>query len=157
MSNNNEFEMNMFECTICFEDYNSSHKKPLVLRCGHTFCKYCVLDIFFKNQGVKRCPLNCIDNLVYKNIDDVTVNYFVLNMIEQSAVQEKCSVHHTSLCDMYCSNCDKRICSKCLREHKNHEVEDYEDYVKQCSDRQKEALTFIKDHFLKSEERKLQA
>ena len=38
----------------------------------------------------------------------------------------------------------------------NHEFEDYEDYVKQCSDRQKEALAFIKDHFKASEQRILQ-
>ena len=57
---------------------------------------------------------------------------------------------------MFCVDCDKRLCTKCIKEHKNHELEDYEDYVKQCSDRQKEALAFIKDHFKASEQRILQ-
>lgn len=145
----------MLKCSICEEDFNSTDKKPLVLTCGHTFCKQTVMEMFFKKQNdAKQCPLKCIDKLVYNNIDEVGVNYFVLNMVEQSGAQEKCSVHPTTLCDMYCSNCDKRICSKCLKEHKNHNFEDFEDYVKQCSDRKKDALAFIKNHLVLSDQRK---
>ena len=99
--------MDMLKCIICEEDYNSSDKKPLVLTCGHTFCKQTVLDMFFKRQNaVKKCPLACNDNLAYNNIEEVKVNYAILNMIGQSAVQEKCSIHPTTLCDMYCVNCN---------------------------------------------------
>ena len=145
--------MDLLQCTICDEDYNSSDKKPLVLTCGHTFCKQTVLDWFFKKQK-KECPV-CKDKVTYINIDEVKVNIAILKIVEQSAVQEKCSSHPTALCDTYCVDCDKRICSKCLKDHKNHELEDYEELVKQCSDNKKEALAIIKDHFKASEQRKV--
>ena len=32
----------IFECGVCFKQYNHSEKKPLSLPCGHTFCLECL-------------------------------------------------------------------------------------------------------------------
>jgi len=33
-------------CRYCASGYNSDNRKPLVLACGHTFCKDCVQGHF---------------------------------------------------------------------------------------------------------------
>lgn len=35
----------IFECGVCFKQYNHNEKKPLSLPCGHTFCLECLKQI----------------------------------------------------------------------------------------------------------------
>ena len=37
--------MNILECLVCYEEYNSNNKLPLILKCNHTICKECVLKL----------------------------------------------------------------------------------------------------------------
>lgn len=41
-------------CELCFETYNAEERKPLVLNCGHTYCKECINKIMKSNP--KLCP-----------------------------------------------------------------------------------------------------
>lgn len=34
--------MSAFSCSVCFEDFNSDLRKPILLECGHTFCSHCL-------------------------------------------------------------------------------------------------------------------
>ena len=43
----------MEDCIICKEAYNEE-KIPFELDCTHTFCKFCILDMFKRDN---RCPL----------------------------------------------------------------------------------------------------
>ena len=43
-----------FECKICYSPYNDTDKVPLVLPCGHTYCKECIKTLYI-NRRVK-CP-----------------------------------------------------------------------------------------------------
>lgn len=46
---------------------------------------------------------------------------------------------------MYCIDCDKMICSKCLIQgHKTHNFEIYEDYLKECKVNKEEVMSLIK-------------
>jgi hypothetical protein len=48
-----------FDCIICFEKYNDSNRKPLVLiPCGHTICKKC-------SESIDNCP-KCRKNIERK-------------------------------------------------------------------------------------------
>lgn len=31
-----------FECGICTSNFNSGERQPLILQCGHTFCRECL-------------------------------------------------------------------------------------------------------------------
>lgn len=33
------FEESSMKCTLCFVSYDPDAKRPLILTCGHTFCK----------------------------------------------------------------------------------------------------------------------
>ncbi len=52
------------ECAICTNMYI----EPMILQCGHTFCKKCLNDAF--KIGKKKCPLcNCkLNSIAYRNI-----------------------------------------------------------------------------------------
>ena len=58
---------------------------------------------------------------------------------------------------MYCIDCNKLICSKCLIQcHKNHNLVFYEDYLNECKDRKEEAMNLVKMHRDKNNKLKLQ-
>ena len=40
-----KLKRSVLECKICFEEFNTKVKEPLVLKCGHTFCSQCIKTI----------------------------------------------------------------------------------------------------------------
>ena len=48
MKNRNIMPDDLLECKICFEAFNTTDRKPLVLPCGHTFCKVTISDLINK-------------------------------------------------------------------------------------------------------------
>ncbi|XP_058038881.1 breast cancer type 1 susceptibility protein isoform X2 [Ahaetulla prasina] len=46
------FQKNL-ECSICLEGL----KEPAVTKCGHTFCRFCILKLLTYKEGTTRCPL----------------------------------------------------------------------------------------------------
>ncbi|KAG7164693.1 uncharacterized protein LOC121871292 [Homarus americanus] len=47
---------NPLECTLCYEEYNETGRRPRCLPCGHTFCSSCVASSIFRSKVT--CP-NC--------------------------------------------------------------------------------------------------
>ncbi len=43
-------------CQYCKENFNSNNNLPYLLKCGHFFCKSCILNNFTSGQGQIRCP-----------------------------------------------------------------------------------------------------
>lgn len=67
----------IFECGVCFKQYNHSEKKPLSLPCGHTFCLECLRQIS-KHQVIK-CPFDKVPH--HTNPENLPVNYAVLTAL----------------------------------------------------------------------------
>jgi hypothetical protein len=63
----------MFYCKSCEADFDSVVNLPLVLQCGHTFCKTC-LGQSFRLEGSFRC-LNCF--YICSESGPLTVNYIL--------------------------------------------------------------------------------
>ena len=62
------------KCVICNDSYDEGDKKPLVLvNCGHSFCKNCVLQ--FSN---KKCPVCRLD------YDKYIENWLVIEILSQT-------------------------------------------------------------------------
>jgi len=51
-----EKELQVPECSICSEAYDTKIRVPIVLWCGHTLCKEC-LDKLLVNKNIE-CPFD---------------------------------------------------------------------------------------------------
>ena len=104
-------------CAVCFESYNYSFNKPLVLSCGHTFCNACIHVLI---QSSPQCP-KCKKRFLSRNIDMIPVNWEMLHMIDEldgKAVEKTsniifCKRHLTEAIKYLCSACNMWICDKC--------------------------------------------
>ena len=67
----------IFECGVCFKQYNHSEKKPLSLPCGHTFCLECLRQI--NKHSIIKCPFDKIAHHI--SADNLPVNYAVLTAL----------------------------------------------------------------------------
>ena len=52
---------NVLQCDICHNNFDMNTHRPLVAKCGHTFCKHCIL-CNHQNTNFSSCP---IDNIQY--------------------------------------------------------------------------------------------
>jgi hypothetical protein len=65
----------ILKCKICLNKYNINNNEPLILKCGHTYCKACISD----KSNDTSCPLCGIH--VSFNIELCAVNAVVVEMI----------------------------------------------------------------------------
>lgn len=61
------------DCSICFNSFNDHKNRPLILPCGHTFCKAC----FQREQrgGASQCFL---DRKAFPAVSKLTTNFILL-------------------------------------------------------------------------------
>lgn len=71
------------ECSVCLEHFNDGNQTPIVLGCGHTFCKTCVLRIY---DGFRcQCP-NCRTFIAGR---PETRNLLVLGLVAEARAAEE--------------------------------------------------------------------
>ena len=81
------------KCDICKNYFDLNSHRPLIAKCGHTFCKHCILS----NKGEENnnsCPIDkqqsvlsiesCINNL---KLEEIVKNVF--NIEEQKIIPQK--------------------------------------------------------------------
>jgi len=124
----------IFECQICYKQYNHSDKKPLSLPCGHTFCLECLRQL--NKHSIIKCPFDKIAH--HQVADNLPVNYAVLTVLpmnqtaappvkggqETGPAISMCDVHKSKKVKFFCKNDQEMFCSKCVLRHTNlkHEV-----------------------------------
>ena len=91
-------------CSICYSKYSQNSHIPLVLTCGHTFCKECVLR-------VSKCPL------CRKIITSTTTNLIIFQI--SCTTLGQCS---HKLKKLFCPLCASALCISCVAEHNMHGV-----------------------------------
>uniref|UniRef100_A0A6B2LIT0 RING-type domain-containing protein n=1 Tax=Arcella intermedia TaxID=1963864 RepID=A0A6B2LIT0_9EUKA len=101
----------MFDCSICLDTL----KDPLVVSCGHTFCKCCLLQV-----KAKECPV-CRSSI--PSIETLPKNWILINLMDQlknkKPKQIICGNCETSSATIFCENCDFNLCDDCNNnEHK---------------------------------------
>ncbi|XP_050723807.1 E3 ubiquitin-protein ligase TRIM63-like isoform X5 [Eriocheir sinensis] len=109
---NSEGLREAMSCDVCSEVYERTLRTPLVLPCGHTFCRVCLVAL--KKQGNFLCP-SC--RAVHNNVqvEALTINFSLLNILPfcNEFTFEQCNTHGDDL-RYWCCTCDLPLCSLCL-------------------------------------------
>ena len=118
-------------CPICFELYqeNSEHV-PRILLCHHTLCESCVTNAIKENSI--QCPECRVSYQVDNGVRTFPQNKYILGLITVKAREAKtsqpekpCEEHSNKELSVYCNDCEKAICLKCLSTiHRGHDVVD---------------------------------
>ena len=49
--------MDCYECCVCYRPYEENERRPCVLKCGHTFCMFCLKRIkYYEDEEKRHCP-----------------------------------------------------------------------------------------------------
>lgn len=114
-------------CAVCLELFNSQERLPLILTCGHSLCKACILSIR-QAQGFIICPIDrATEN---KTVESLITNLALLQLVDVSNFTDypRCRLHPSKKLRYYCSDpCGQAFCSKCILEHSYHKCLDPED------------------------------
>ena len=71
-------------CQCCKNSFNSKENLPYLFKCGHFFCKQCIIDQFTDEEGIK-CPN---DGLIANSISDLKI---LNNFITDKTVTQRTS------------------------------------------------------------------
>ncbi|XP_055486254.1 E3 ubiquitin-protein ligase TRIM41-like [Leucoraja erinacea] len=117
-------------CSICLDFY----REPVMVDCGHNFCKNCILDYWEKQSGNISCP-KCREEFPQRNI---RLNRFAANMVEsvrklsqkpkEPGGDPRCPLHDEKL-KLFCETDKTAICVVCAvsQEHKDHKISPLKD------------------------------
>ena len=108
------------KCNVCFDFYNSSDKKPILLNCGHSLCKSCLVRLENRNCST------CRSEITQEDLEDIPVNQALIRLAE-NRIEEKnddnniCKDHNLPK-NCECTSHRTMICAVCgLMKHKQCE------------------------------------
>ncbi|CAI2387030.1 unnamed protein product [Moneuplotes crassus] len=111
---------NLDECIVCNSEERFVHNS-LCKHCGNAICNECWEEILGKSQECPMCrsPVtkeDIVENRLYKQ-----------RIEEKKARNQYCENHPKQICGLYCFDCEKPICNKCIprKRHKEHRVFTY--------------------------------
>lgn len=99
-------------CEMCSAVYQTESCDPVLLPCGHTFCRTCVAGV--QRKGDLSCP-TCSRDISHLDVKDLLVNFQVLNLSRNynKLQQDSCRDHGDEL-KYWCRDCESSLCSLCL-------------------------------------------
>ncbi|XP_042231986.1 uncharacterized protein LOC121872923 [Homarus americanus] len=123
-------------CQVCSDVYQSGLRDPLVLCCGHTFCRSCLSSL--RVRGDFNCP-SCRRDLDHIDLEDLPICFSLLGLASSYThfQCETCSDHGGDL-TYWCRGCNAALCGLCLYSShpQNHDVQ----LAKVCLQEKKHAL-----------------
>ncbi|XP_066957680.1 uncharacterized protein [Macrobrachium rosenbergii] len=110
-------------CAVCSEEYRSGKHDPLILQCGHTFCRSCITNI--KDSKKHFCP-TCRDEIGEDTYEKLPMNFSILSLSENMPqFKPKTCALHGKLLDLWCSHCQVVVCGLCVvsdHRQETHEI-----------------------------------
>ncbi|XP_048468620.1 E3 ubiquitin-protein ligase TRIM50 [Rhincodon typus] len=109
-------------CPICLEIF----KQPLMLQCGHSYCKNCIHSLSGNLASCFTCPVcrKAVDSRSSSpNVSLARVIDTLMVINGSSGDQENCRDHHNPL-SLYCEKDQQIICGLCgiIGQHKQHKI-----------------------------------
>lgn len=154
-----ELNADYFDCPVCSESWLS--KDPRVLPCQHTLCKDCLSKLEHKEcvrfeyiENVINCPV-CRLTIVWpeRGLAGFPRNLVASNVTINKKLEQvnkvNCEKHDLEIIFVCCFCSNIPICKKCWKNHENHKLKVYEDYVKLKNFKKKfnETVEKFKSHF----------
>nr|XP_012597695.1 E3 ubiquitin-protein ligase TRIM50 isoform X2 [Microcebus murinus] len=107
-------------CPICLEVF----KEPLMLQCGHSYCKCCLVSLSCHRDAELRCPVcrQAVDG------SSSPPNVSLARVIEALRLprdpEPKVCAHHRNPLSLFCEKDQQLICGLCglLGSHQHHQV-----------------------------------
>lgn len=79
--------MEVPECPVCWDSFDSDTRMPRLLRCGHTVCQLCLKCLPTEmrlGQRCLRCP-ECRIPCVWRKVQELPKNYILLRVLDSSS------------------------------------------------------------------------
>ena len=131
-------------CGICDGEYDEETKKPLVLRCGHSFCSEC-LGHMAENRRILHCPV-CRKTTGFSTVTKIPVCYQLLPH-ESSGLATLCKEHKSQVL-FWCNSCNEKLCRKCLsQKHRDCKWCLFEEQLEAMRKQYSSASSTLKDTF----------
>ncbi|RXM93098.1 E3 ubiquitin-protein ligase TRIM50 [Acipenser ruthenus] len=113
---------NQLLCPICLEVF----AEPLMLQCGHSYCKSCLSSMTLDPYGQLRCPVCRCEVDGGSSPPNVSLARIVEAMSELNDSHpelESCLQHHNPL-SLFCEQDQEVICGLCssIGAHRNHKI-----------------------------------
>ena len=140
-------EPDEYKCPICYEQFDSQDKKPIVLfPCGHSICSEC-LKHYERSTNSRKC---CMCNSSYKS---TAVNYALLNAMGQaSSAQSKQSFDFKKDLSMALKRYELLMMQRKELESKSSKLQNEIRTKQIVFDRICDELTFLKQQYEKEKE-----
>nr|XP_045614357.1 tripartite motif-containing protein 65-like isoform X2 [Procambarus clarkii] len=99
-------------CAVCSEVYQKGPREPLVLPCGHTFCRSCLFNLHSSPDFL--CP-TCRRDHSHLEMDKVPLCFSLLGLSAtyMGSQREMCREHRGEL-SYWCRECEMPLCGLCL-------------------------------------------
>ena len=120
--------MEAMNCPICMHEFDDKSRVPLVLHCGHTFCKKCIEDTERRN-GAIQCSL--CRSLDFREVSIIKKNIILSQNLHPSGKTPlvPCTKHSGQESIFFCLTDNVPFCSKCATSHKSHDFFDIDDPI----------------------------
>ncbi|XP_005986962.1 E3 ubiquitin-protein ligase TRIM50 [Latimeria chalumnae] len=109
-------------CPICLEVF----KEPLMLQCGHSYCKSCLTSLSGELEGQVLCPV-CRKEVDFNtsppNVSLARIIEALQTLGDADTDQESCPEHNNPL-SLYCEKDQEVICGLCgiIGTHRQHQI-----------------------------------
>ena len=120
--------MESISCPICMHEFDTKIHIPMILHCGHTFCKKCI-EGTERKMGALQCSL--CRSLDFREVSIIKKNIIVFQNLNPSGKVPlvPCSSHSNLESIFFCLTESIPFCSKCATMHKSHDFYNIDDPI----------------------------
>ena len=128
-------DMEDFSCALCSSQFDNENKIPLMLSCGHSYCKGCV-SMLFESSNLA-CPEDGTP-INTSSVDSLPKNFSLLQILsrmpKKQSLSNTCPAHKRQL-EYVCVEDRSRVCAECaiFGGHKGHDIRPLEEVMKEVT------------------------
>ena len=112
-------DSSVFECGLCWKEYDEKVHRPLSLPCGHVFCEECLRKCAHKDET--QCPVH--RSWFPSGIKDLPSCFAILVNLPRTRTRDvRCPAHPKRKLKFRCVTHKVNFCSDCVVMHSGHTV-----------------------------------